>query len=807
MPKLLIVDDEKSIRLTLGEFLRREGHAVVTAEDTETAVGLLESEQFDVVVTDIILPGLCGLELLRRIKEAAPEVPVIVMTGEPSIETAAEAVRSGALDYLAKPIGKHAVLRAVNHALDVKLLAETRSRLEELNRQQQEILQRQVEERTRSLEENRRFLSDLVENSATVIFAKDRLGRYELVNREWENATGVSREVAVGRTDAELFPPAMAEAFARTDEEVFATSRAREEEVVLSTGAGQRTYLMNHFPVMDPGGQIRAVCAIGTDITERRRMEAALREGEAQLRRAQKVGQMGSWSVDLRTSVVRWSEETYRMFGVEPGSPMTRQSFLDRVEPRDVPSLNLAWEEALRGGAYEVEHRILVGGEVRWVRERAEVEFDERRVAVGAIGVVQDITERKDVEAQFLRSQRVECLGALASGIAHDLNNLLTPILFGAANLRAGLTNTEDLETLELIDRCARRGADVIRHLLSFSRGRQGERVPIQPRHLLEEVSGIVEQTFPKLIRVKCTAPKDLHWVQGEATELHQVLMNLCVNARDAMPDGGELRLEAENRDVHPHGPESGTESVPAGPYVRLSVIDTGCGMDPETRLRIFEPFFTTKEAEGGTGLGLSTVRGIVRAHGGWVLVASEPGRGSRFDVYLPAISDGTTVAGGGDPRAPLSGNGEQVLVVDDEAPIRAVLSSLLQRFGYAVRTAANGQDAVTGLESSSVTVDLVLTDLEMPVMDGIGLIRWLHAHRPQIKILALTGTAEPRISEAEMRSLGVERVIRKPCESRVLAAVVRETLHPGKGSAAAAGTGTGKGAGAASGTGAGANP
>jgi two-component system cell cycle sensor histidine kinase/response regulator CckA len=781
MPKLLIVDDERSIRVTLAEFLRREGYEVESAEDTETAMALLEHGSFDAVVTDIILPGLCGLELLRRIRETAPDVPVIVMTGEPSVETAAEAVRAGALDYISKPIGKQAVVRAVKHALDVRLLADTRRRLEDMNRRQQRELERQVEERTRSLEESRRFLSDLVENSGSVIYAKGRDGRFELVNRQWEEVTGVPRETACGRTAEEVLPPEVARQCVDGDSRVIEGAAGCEFELVYPTPAGRRTFLVNKFPIRTPDGAVRAVCGILTEVTDRRRMEAALEEGLIQLRRSLEGAHIGSWSVDFRSGVLLWSEETYRIFGVPAGQPMTRSEFARLVDPRDIAALEKAWSDGQRTGQYAVEHRIVVGSAVKWVRERAEVMYDPAGQPVGATGTVLDVTEKKSVEAQFLRAQRVECLGALAGGIAHDLNNLLTPILFGASTLRSSVPDAGSQETVDLIERCARRGAEVIRHLLAFSRGSQGQRCPVQLRHLLREMAEIAGRTFPKSIAIRSDAARDLWMVLGEPTELHQVLMNLCVNARDAMPEGGTLSLVAANASIEPGTPGLPAQVAP-GPFVRIVVSDTGCGMDPEVVERIFEPFFTTREASGGTGLGLSTVLGIVRSHGGFVNVQSRPGEGSRFEVYLPAASGPPPVVETAASRGAIRrGAGEGMLLVDDDSAIRETLGVLFERSGYAVRTAPDGARAMEILAASGHGIRVLVTDLAMPAPDGFALVRWTRTHCPSVAVVVVTGMTNLDELAARLEVLGVDRPVRKPGDPLELLAAVRRALDAGK--------------------------
>jgi signal transduction histidine kinase len=303
------------------------------------------------------------------------------------------------------------------------------------------------------------------------------------------------------------------------------------------------------------------------------------------------------------------------------------------------------------------------------------------------LGISTDITEKKIFEAQFLRAQRMESIGTLAGGIAHDLNNILTPILMSIDVLKSKTFDPQAIKMLENIGVSAKRGADIVRQVLSFARGIQGERIEIQPRHLLQDLELIVNDIFPKDIRLKMLSPDEATWaIQGDPTQMHQVLLNLCLNARDAMPDGGDLHLGIENCAVDEETASRHLQTKP-GRYVKFSVIDQGTGIPDEILDKIFEPFFTTKDINKGTGLGLSTVSAIVKSHGGFIDVHSECGQGTTFHVYLPAMEPTQEIRREPSEEIALPrGNGETVLLVDDEAPILAVTSQTLQNFGYECR-------------------------------------------------------------------------------------------------------------------------
>ena len=305
-----------------------------------------------------------------------------------------------------------------------------------------------------------------------------------------------------------------------------------------------------------------------------------------------------------------------------------------------------------------------------------------------------DITEKKQLETQYLRAQRLENIGALASGIAHDLNNVLAPILMGAPLLQEMVKDAKMRHLLKTMETSAQRGAAIVKQVLTFAHGVEGERVPLQPRHLFAEMEGLAAETFPKSIRVEFDAPADLWRVLGDVTQLHQVLLNLCINARDAMPGGGVLTLKAANVVLSREAAEKMPGAQP-GSYVCLRITDTGTGIPPEIEAKIFEPFFTTKGVGKGTGLGLSTVRGIVRNHGGFIRVASKIGQGTTFELYLPATK-AEQVAVKKDSAAPWPhALGEGILLVDDEAAVREVARQALMEFGYRVITAGRGVEAL----------------------------------------------------------------------------------------------------------------
>jgi two-component system cell cycle sensor histidine kinase/response regulator CckA len=455
--------------------------------------------------------------------------------------------------------------------------------------------------------------------------------------------------------------------------------------------------------------------------------------------------------------------------------------WLASIHPDDRARVAAAVTGKQLAGTYDEEYRIVrPDGALRWIRDRAFPVRHESGEVYRLVGVAEDITERKNLETQFLRAQRVEAIGMLASGMAHDLNNILAPILMSAPLLRLGLSAEKTERTLATIEESAQRGADLVRQLLTFGRGVEGDRRVIQPRPLVLEMLKIARQTFPKNILVVENVSKSVWPIMGDTTQLHQVLLNLSVNARDAMPQGGSLTIAIENVRFD-QGTAAMTPGASPGPYVLLRVTDTGTGIPPAVLDRIFDPFFTTKEVGKGTGLGLSTVIGIAKNHGGFVTVNSEMGNGSSFQVYLPALPEGEAVTEEDDTVTAPTGHGELILVVDDEEKIREVIRDILVKYGYKVITAKDGAEATMVYALHNKEIQAVITDLEMPLMDGVTLIQVIKKMNPAVAVLVSSGIASKQGMEsrrAELEALGAKTILKKPYTVEKILQAVHELLR-----------------------------
>jgi two-component system, cell cycle sensor histidine kinase and response regulator CckA len=505
----------------------------------------------------------------------------------------------------------------------------------------------------------------------------------------------------------------------------------------------------------------------------------AQRLAEEQNREQAKLLNLASDAIivrDLDQRLIFWNQGAERLYGWTAEEAVGART-LDLFVSEKLQVME-AEVELLRKGVWsgQLTHKSKEGREVivnsRWTLVRNEAGGPQSVLVIDT-----DITETKKLESQFLRAQRLESIGTLASGIAHDLNNILSPILMAVSILRRSLANPEDERMLNIVEGSAERGAGIVKQVLTFARGAEGERVLLQPKHLVSELSKIMAQTFPRNIDIQTNLPTDLWTVLGDATQLHQVLLNLCVNARDAMgAEGGTLTVSAENLAIDEHF-ASMNPGAQLGWHVALRVSDTGSGMSPETMDKIFDPFFTTKEVGKGTGLGLATVIGIVKGHGGFLTVQSEPGTGTTFSVFLPASRD-AEVAKKEEEAAVADGNGELILVVDDEAPIREALVGTLAAHGYRAYTAEDGTDALALYFQRKGEISVVLTDLAMGQMDGIALVRALRKIDPGVRVIVSSGHFQKE-NMAVLNSLGVKVLLEKPYTAEKLLRAVRKVLEP----------------------------
>ncbi len=504
---------------------------------------------------------------------------------------------------------------------------------------------------------------------------------------------------------------------------------------------------------------------------ERKKAEERIREQAALLDKARDAIS----AVDLDGRVIYWNKSAERLTGYSADEMIGKKADgLLFDDEDDVLSRAHRVVREQDEWAGELKQRTNEGDEIivesRWTLVR-----DGTGAPQSILIINTDITERKQLEAQFLRAQRMESVGRLVSGIAHDLGNLLVPITLGVRILSQRIEDEKAQRTLSMIEQSAERGSNMVEQVLSFARGVEGERVALQPLKVIREVERITDETFPSEIAVILDVSDDLWQITGDATQLQQVLMNLCVNARDAMNGEGTLSIFAGNTIIDKDEARRNIDAE-CGEYVQITVCDTGEGIPPKVLDKIFEPFFTTKDSDKGTGLGLSTVYSIVKGHGGFIDVDSAVGKGTTFRIFLPAAE---SQSANSDEEHSVShafdGEDQMLLLVDDEPFILEAAADTLTEAGFRVQTAANGREALGLIRSETIKPDAVITDLMMPEMDGRTLIRELRESHPDLPIVAASGVAD--VDAETILEEGADEYLSKPFTAEKLHAALQVAL------------------------------
>jgi PAS domain S-box-containing protein len=623
-----------------------------------------------------------------------------------------------------------------------------------------------------------RQLQLFLDHNPALIFQKDIEGRYTLINRQFERCFGLPHDQILGRTDAELLSASVAAQFTANDRQVVERGTVLEFEETAEYGDGIHVSLVLKFPVRDASGAIIGVGGIATDITGRRIAEEGLRRSEERFRALIECARDAIITLDAEGNVTSLNAACEAMSGWSPSDWIGR-SFVPAVLPEDQPLALAQFQKLLAGERpepYELRGLRKDGSVI--ILEITATSFCAADESLGVLIIARDMTERKQLESGLRHAQKMESIGQLAGGVAHDFNNILTVIQGHAALLRetSGL-HPDAADSVEQIADAADRAANLTRQLLAFSRRQLLRPKPVDLHTIVSEMSRMLRRILGEDIALHVVAGPSIPQVEADPGMIEQVLLNLAVNGRDAMPSGGTLTISTEVVVLDAAAAAAIPDAAP-GRWVRLSVSDTGCGIPPELLPRIFEPFFTTKDVGRGTGLGLATVYGIVRQHHGWITVESEIERGAAFRIHLPALAQ-RREEHGAEPASDtaLPGGSETILVVEDEAPVRALVRHFLDRLGYNVLEASTGMDALHVWEKHRGGVDLLLTDIIMPDgMSGRQLAEWLQLDRADLPVIYTSGYAAEAVSGNLTLHEGIN-FLQKPYPPAQLASIIRKAL------------------------------
>lgn len=782
---ILIVDDERHNRQLLEVMLAPAGYLLQTAASGEEALAAVAAQPPDLILLDVMMPGMDGYQVASSIKgnPDTKNIPVIMVTAVDDRHVRMLGLSAGAEDFLTKPIDRPELCLRVRNLLRLKAYIDYHDKYSQM-------LEGAVAARTADLVQSERLYRSTFDAAPVGIMHVGLDGRWLRVNQRLCDLLGYSSEelqdVAVQALVQSEYVPGEAELF-RQMAAGTVDRRAVDEKRYRRRDGSIVWARVNMSVHLDPEGRSEYFISMIEDITERRALDAqvrqadeALRTSEQRMRFALQSAEVGIWDMDYATGILQWSEILEFQYGLQPGTfGGTFEAFVERVHPDDRQSVVEILGHAKSSGAdFSTLNRSLrPDGGVRWLNGAGRIHLDEHGEPVRGVGISLDVTERRTLEAQFQQAQKMEAVGRLAGGVAHDFNNLLTVIL-GLCEVLLDDCDPDDSRQADIaeIQKAGERAAGLTRQLLAFSRKQIIAPTMLDLNTVVADMRALLGRLIGEDVKVVLALRPQLAPVLADRGQVEQIVMNLAVNARDAMPRGGTLTIETANVELDEHYAKTHL-TVKPGSYVGLIMTDTGTGMTPEVQARLFEPFFTTKDPGKGTGLGMATVYGIVTRSGGSVGVYSEVGRGTSFKVYFPRAVATETAAVAPAKMAPRRDGTQTVLVVEDEEALRELAKRLLQRQGYTVVAAADAAEALS-IFAGNPAIDVILTDVVMPGASGPELTKQLIEQRPGLKVIYMSGYTEDAIVQHGVLKPGIA-FLNKPFTSDTLVGAIRDVLEP----------------------------
>lgn len=766
-PIVLIVDDDTFIRKSFRVFLEESGYRVLDAKNGRAALELLKLEVPDLILLDLRMPELDGFGVLKKVRKQYPTIPVVVVSGTGIIQDVVEALQMGAWNYLVKPIEDMTVLsRAVENALE-------RARSIRENREYQERLENEVAKRTselerakQSLSESERKLESIIRQIPDIVYRLDPEGCITFINQAITRY-GYSAQELIGRNVFELIHPGDREPVKYcVNERRTGKRRTKSLEMRLITrqqnsresesGKEESSVFCIEaeglYSINDRNERVfLGTQGIARDITAQKKAEQALCDSEAKYRELVQNANSLIVRMDTKGTITFFNEFAQTLLGFQEREVIGKNFAGTIVSALD--SNGRDQESIIWGVCQNPQHfktieceSIKKDGELVWIIWTTKPIYSESGDLKELLCAGMDITEQKALKEQFLQLQKVETMGMLAGGVAHDFNNLLTVIMGCSAMVLDDLPEDHPLQpAVKEIHSAGERANLLTRQLLAYSRRQILQPETLNLNELILNMDKMLRRLIGENIELRTNTDTSAGFVKADPGQIEQIVMNLAINARDAMPNGGNLTIEIQNAEIDSQYEQTHPD-VQSGSYVMLTITDTGCGMNREIQQKIFDPFFTTKSKGKGTGLGLSTVYGIVKQSNGHIIVESRPGHGSSFKIYLPRVNEkiGSRTE---DEKYGFHLYGvETALVVEDEDNVRHLVKTILEERGYTVLEAKNGEIAYEVSGNYEGEIHILITDVIMPKASGVEVAQRLSSSRPSMKVLYISGYTDHTI-------------------------------------------------------------